>query len=80
MYKILHGHVGITQDEFGFEEADQRLRKNHSKKLNHLTSNTTEFQKSFAVKTIPVWNKLPASIAEADSVLSCKSQLEHQAD
>ena len=80
MYKILHGHVGITQDEFGFEEADQRLRKNHSKKLNHLTSNTTEFQKSFAVKTIPVWNKLPASIAEADSVLSCKSQLAHQAD
>ena len=75
MYKILHGHVGITQDEFVFEEADQRLRKNHSKKLNHLTSNTTEFQKSFAVKTIPVWTGLDRTL-----VLSCKSQLAHQTD
>ena len=75
MYKILHGQMSITQEDLDLEIPDTRTRKNHAYKLKHPRCSTTEFRHSFAIRTVPEWNRLPASIAEGGSVQECKSQL-----
>ena len=75
MYKVLNGHVGIPPEDLGLLPADSHTRANHRWKQQHIQSKTTEFQHSFSVRTIPLWNRLPTCVAEAASVDSFKRQL-----
>ena len=80
MYKVVHRLVGVSCEELGLEKADKRTRASHCHKLHHHQPTTTEYRHSFICSTIPEWNKLPTSMAEADSVAIFKSQLACLAD
>ena len=75
MYKVVHILVSVTWEELGLEKADKCTRASHSHKLHHHQPTTIEYRHSFICSTILEWNKLPASMAEADSVATFKSQL-----
>ena len=75
MYKVLHQLVQVPPEDLGLEKADTRTRAAHSLKLKLPRCSTTELRHSFSIRTIPEWNKLPASMAEAGSLSSFKSQL-----
>jgi hypothetical protein len=75
MYKIMHNLVQIPPEDLDLRPADSRTRASHSIKLLHLSPTTKEHRNSFATRTIPEWNRLPACVAEADSLDSFKSQL-----
>ena len=68
MYKILHGHVGLTPEEISLQVSSCRTRASHSWKLFHHHTRTEELRHSFTTRTIPGWNSLPATLAEADSL------------
>ena len=80
MYKVVHRLVGVSCEELGLEKADKRTRASHCHKLRHHQPTTTEYRHSFICSTIPEWNRLPANMAEADSVATFKSQLARLAD
>ena len=80
MFKVAHGLVGVTCEELHLEEADTRTRASHCHKFRHHKPTTTESRHSFICTTIPEWNRLPASMAEADSIDTFKSQLARLAD
>ena len=44
--------------------ASTRTRANHTKKLRQISSKLDAFKYSFFPRTIPVWNSLPATVAE----------------
>lgn len=75
MYKIIHGHVAVIPEDLNIEMADARTRASHMFKLKLPYCKTTESRQSFVARTVPTWNRLPASVAEAGSVQACKSQL-----
>jgi hypothetical protein len=75
LYKIMHGVVALTPSELDLELANKRTRAAHNFKLNTLRATTNELKNSFVHKTIPAWNQLPASLAEAGSVDQLKSLL-----
>ena len=79
MFKIMHNHVSIPPDDLDLQPASQRTRSSHRKKLQHLRASTEAYRNSFATRTIPIWNTLPAHVAEADSIEAFKSQLAAQA-
>ena len=68
MFKIMHNHVSIPPDDLDLQPASQRTRSSHRKKLQHLRASTEAYRNSFATRTIPIWNTLPAQVAEADSI------------
>ena len=75
MYKIMHGTVALTPADLGLLPADHHTRTTHIHKLRHQQSNTKELLHSFIPRTITEWNCLPASLAEAGSLETFKSQL-----
>ena len=75
MYKVMHGEVGITEDMLGLTRADPRTRANHRLKLKTHDGRTLSMKNSFVNRSIPEWNRLPASMAEAVSLNSLKEQL-----
>ena len=80
MYKVVHSLIGVTCEELGLERADKCTRASHCHKLRHHQPTPIEYPHSFICSTILEWNKLPASMAEADSVAIFKSQLGRLAD
>ena len=80
MHKVVHRLVGVTCEELGLEKADKCTRASHYHKLRHHQPTTTEYHHSFICSTILEWNKLPVSMAEADSVTIFKSHLARLAD
>ncbi len=75
MYKIPHDYVGLTPKEMSLQVLSSRTRASHSWKLFHYRTRTEELRHSFSTHTIPEWNSLPATLAEADSLDIFKSQL-----
>ena len=75
MYKVQHGKVGISNDMLGLEKADPRTRRKHRFKLKTHDGSTPNLKNSFVNRSIPEWNQLPASMAEAVSLNSLKEQL-----
>ena len=75
MYKIVHELVAVNTEDLGLMAADSRTRASHSYKLRQSPSLTSELRYSFAIRTTPEWNNLPALVAEADSLGIFKSQL-----
>ena len=81
MYKVANEHVGVTPEMLGLtKRSDGRTRKSHQHSFHELKARTDWKKFSFTNRTVPLWNKLPASAAEADSPSSFKSQLPAQLD
>ena len=80
MYKVMHKLVGTSPEDLALEKADGRTRAAHKFKLKHQSPTTTEHRHSFVNRTIPEWNRLPTTMAEADSLSEFKSQLARRAD
>ena len=55
--------------------ASTRTRANHTKKLRQISSRSDAYKFSFFPRTIPVWNSLPATVAEAPDLVSFKQGL-----
>ena len=55
--------------------ASTRTRANHTKKLRQISSRSDAYKFSFFPHTIPVWNSLPATVAEAPDLASFKQGL-----
>ena len=74
LYKIINNLVDIPASDY-LARAPSRLRANHKFKYRHLSSKSDCLKYSFFHKTIPVWNSLPAAVAEAPSLASFKQGL-----
>jgi hypothetical protein len=67
-YKICHGHVRITFPSTVIPPPVMLTRRNHSHTKWVPPASINAYKYSFFVRTIPLWNKLPASAAEATSI------------
>ena len=67
LFKVVQGHVGVSPEDIGLEPADGRTRANHKHKFRTRGARMNSYKYSFASRTISEWNRLPASIVEADS-------------
>ena len=76
----MHKLIGTSPEDLALEKADGRTRAAHKFKLKHQSPTTTEHRHSFVNRTIPEWNRLPATMAEVDSLSEFKSQLARRAD
>ena len=75
LYKMVHGLVNISTEELGLEPADQRTRASHRHKFKDRGGRSNQIKFSFASRTVPDWNALPAIVAEAGSLDLFKSRL-----
>ena len=74
MYKIVHSHVAIhTQPHF--TPAYSNTRTQHTHKFLQVQGRTDYHNNSYFVRVIPLWNLLPATIAEAPSLDAFKARL-----
>ena len=74
MYKIMNGLVDIPAADY-VTPASTRTRSNHSKKQRQISTSTETYKYSFFPRTIPLWNSLPAVLAEAPDLVSFKQEL-----
>ena len=75
LFKVTHGYVKVPASAIGLSIPNRPTRANHKYKYYLPTNNTNELKFSFANRTVPEWNALPASLAEAPSVSSFKALL-----
>ena len=75
IYKITQGQLAVPADDLDLRKPSRNLRARHSFKYQTLSAKTTELKKFVVNKSIQDWNDLPASIAEAETFASFKSQL-----
>ena len=74
LYKIMNGMVDIPTSPY-VTQASARTRSSHTMKLRQISSRTDAYKYSFFPRTIPFWNSLPASTAEAPDLVSFKREL-----
>ena len=73
-YKIVNNIVDIDKDLY-LTPAMAKTRASHSKKFRQISTSRDCFKNSFFPRTIPLWNKLPASTAEAPDLVLFKQGL-----
>ena len=73
-FQIVNDLVDIPAEEY-LSPASTRTRALHSKKLRQYSINSETFKYSFFPRTIPAWNSLPATIAEAPDLVHFKQGL-----
>ena len=56
-------------------ERQEDEKEKHQRKCRQLSTTRNYFQYAFFPRTIPIWNNLPASVAEAPSLVSFKQGL-----
>ena len=82
MYKIVNNKVDIDLCDISTQIVDRttwrgaRLGINFNQKLFLPSAKSTNFRKSFAIRTIPEWNKLPVDILQSSSLEAFKSKLD----
>ena len=74
LYKIVNNIVDIDKDLY-LTPATTRTRASHSKKYRQISTTRDCFKYSFFPRSIPIWNKLPASTAEAPDLVLFKQGL-----
>ena len=76
LYKILNEHVAVPPDKLDLVLNDRPVRGTVTQqRFRVLRCKSTEYQKSFAPRTITEWNSLSRHITSAASVSSFRSQL-----
>ena len=73
-YKITNNLVDIHPETY-LSRTSSRTRANHSLKFRQISTKKDYFKFSFFPRTIPVWNSLPAVVAEAPSLAQFKREL-----
>jgi len=73
-FKIINNLVAIDPDPY-LTPARVMPRSAHTKRFLSYSTSTDTLKFSFFPRCIPLWNKLPASIAEAHSLASFKNGL-----
>ena len=74
IFKIINNLIDITSSPY-LTPSRTRTRAAHTKKMLQHHNRTDIFKCSFIPRTIPVWNYLPASVAEAPDLVSFKRGL-----
>ena len=74
LFKVIQDLVDIPASAY-LTPASTRTRANHTKKLRQISSKSDAYKHSFFPLTIPVWNSLPATVAEAPDLVSFKHGL-----
>ena len=74
LFKVIQDLVDIPASTY-LTPASTRTRANHTKKLRQISSKSDAYKYSFFPRTIPVWNSLPATVAEAPDLVSFKQGL-----
>ena len=74
LFKVIQDLVDIPASAY-LTPASTRTRANHTKKLRQISSKPDAYKHSFFPRTIPVWNSLPATVAEAPDLVSFKQGL-----
>jgi len=73
LFKIVHGLVAIPQDLY--LTPSPRSHSLGGRKFIQKQGSTTNYLNSFFPRTIAAWNRLPATVAEAPSLVSFKQGL-----
>ena len=76
LYKIVNNEVDIPLEPY-LKPANRRTRSNHKHKFLQYSCNTDCLKFSFFPRIIPIWNSLPATVAEAPSLAQFKKELKH---
>ena len=74
LYKVVEDLVDIPAAKY-LTPSTTRTRAAHSRKLRQYSTSSDSFKFSFFPRTIPLWNSLPASVAEAPSLASVRKGL-----
>ena len=74
LFKIINDLVNIRADDY-LASSTGRTRQSHFMKYRQISTRTDSYKFSFSPRSIPVWNSLPASVAEAPSLVSFKKGL-----
>ena len=74
MFKIIHDLVDIPQEEY-LTPASKRTRTRHSHKFRQIPASSDYYLNSFFPKTVRLWNSLPATVADAPSLVLFKREL-----
>ena len=75
IYKVIHGEVAITTDDLAMVPADGRTRASYRHKFKHKGGLRDQSKFSMVSRTVPEWNRLPATLAEAKSLEIFKAGL-----
>ena len=73
-YKVVYDLVDIPSSAY-LTPSTARTRSSHTKKFRRFSPSTECFKSSFFPRTVPLWNSLPATVAEAPSLVSFKEGL-----
>jgi len=74
LYKITNNLIDINPKDY-LQKTNSRTRASHQQKYLPYSTKTDCYKHSFFPNTIPLWNRLPASVAEAPSLASFKKEL-----
>ena len=70
-FKVIRNLIDITPDKY-LTHSTTRTRSTHLKKYRQFSPSTDSFRFTFFLRTVPLWNSLPADIAEAPSLVTFK--------
>ena len=73
-YKVVNNLVHIPAADY-LVPSMSRTRASHSKRYRQFSTSSDFFKFSFFPRTVPSWNSLPATVAEAHSLVSFKEGL-----
>lgn len=74
LFKIINELVAIDPEPY-LTPAKTMPRSPHTRRFLPYSTSTDSYRYSFFPRSIPLWNSLPASVAEAPSLVSFKSGL-----
>ena len=74
MYKVVEDLIDIPASKY-LTPSTATTRAAHSRKFRQYSTSSDSFKFSFFPRTIPLWNSLPASVAEAPSLASFRKEL-----
>ena len=73
-YKVVNNLVDIPAADY-LVPSTSSTRASHSKRYRRFSTSSDSFKFSFFSRTVPSWNSLPATVAEAPSLVSFKEGL-----
>ena len=70
-YKMVHGDIIVTTEDVGLEPGDERTREGTKNpyKFRHKGGGATRQNICTISRTIPAWNRLPAEVVTAGSIV-----------
>jgi hypothetical protein len=74
MFKIVNNLVAISATDY-LKPSSTPTRSSHGKKFHHFAASSNNYKFSFFPHSVPLWNSLPAQVAEAPSLVSFKREL-----